>query len=455
LQDQKIASYKAGSYIYIEGDEDVESVYIVQSGHVKLMSYKHQVLMIDDDSGPGEMFGVISSLSGRPRMESAVAATDANVVIFKKSRFLLLLQQNSSIAIKLLSTYANQLRIYDTLIFPLEGRKDPLFPAEQGLFNLGRFYYQQRNYAIAAYVFERYMQIHPQGYAIKQARNFLNEMVKKNPSVIISPISDRVYRLYSDRQVVFCENEPGDELFIIKKGRVKIIKNHNDSEIVLSVLQEGDIFGELAIVSDKPRNATAVSFGPATLLPINKESLLVLMKKSPDILKRIFTAISHRVWFTIVRMEARIYKKPLTRVYAFLENKLLEDKISLKSREPHVLLFGIDELLKMTNLSSESNEHTMKEILADSNLNFNIGQIHIENPSLVSSKARYLKSRDHLYEVDETEQRPIEEFQDQQEIQDESGDLYNGFHEEAEPVEGVAKSDLFNELYREIRPDRS
>ena len=55
--------------------------------------------------------------------------------------------------------------------------------------------------------------------------------------------------------------------------------------------------------------------------------MLKLIKKSSDLLKRIFTAISQRVWFTFIRMESKFYEKPITRVYVFLENKLIEDNV--------------------------------------------------------------------------------------------------------------------------------
>ena len=84
-------------------------------------------------------------------------------------------------------------------------------------------------------------------------------------------------------------------------------------------------------------------------------------------------------------------------VLVFLENKLMEENISLKSNDPYTLNFGIDELLKMNDLSQERiGTECLNQLVGDPNLVFRFGQVIIDDPSQVSSKARYYRSRDHL-----------------------------------------------------------
>jgi CRP-like cAMP-binding protein len=403
MKEQNKTLFKAGSYIYIEGDEDIDEVYIVETGLIEFKSTNERVRTHGNNAGPGDVFGFISSLSRRPRMETAFAKINSTVITFTRERFLSLLKKNSEIAIKLLNSFADELRLYDTMIFPLDGRSDTFMSEDLQLYNLGVYYYKMNMHANAYYVLTRYKQMYPDGSDLKEALALLREIEKTGVKRIPEAVPEGIYRRYADRQIIFCEHEPGNELFIIKKGKVKIVKFHYDSEIILSVLREGEIFGELAIVSDKPRNATAVSFGATVVLPIDKDSLMKLMKKSSDLLKRIFTAISQRVWFTFIRTESKFYQKPITRIYVFLENKLIEDNVSLKSQVPHTFNFGIDELLKMTSIPLARVAAVMKELSKDQNLAFNLGLTVIDNPSLVSSKARYHRSRDHLYESDEAD----------------------------------------------------
>ncbi len=455
MNDQSKRLFKAGSYIYIEGDEDVDEVYIVEKGLVEFKSINQRVRTHGENAAPGDVFGFISSLSQRPRMETAFAKVNSSVIVFNRERFLVLLKKNSEIAIKLLNSYADELRLYDTMIFSLGGVKGVFLPEEVQLYNLGLYYNNIKQLSNAYYVFSRYMQLFPDGSNRNGARKLLAEIEKTGIRRIPEPVPDGIYRQYADKQIIFCEHEPGYELFIIKSGRVKIVKYHGDSEIILSVLKDGEIFGELAIVSDKPRNATAVSFGTTVLLPIDKDSLLKLMQKSSDLLKRIFTAISQRVWFTFIRTESKFYQKPITRIYVFLENKLIEDNVSLKSREPHIFNFGIDELLKMTNIPNDKVAAAMAELSRDQNLNFYMGQTVIDNPSLVSSKARYHRSRDHLYEGNEggiimpqQEEEP-EKAEFEEEITEDLADMRVPRREVEEMVPGPAGS-LFEELDKEL-----
>jgi CRP-like cAMP-binding protein len=453
MREQNKTLFRAGSYIYIEGDEDIDEVYIVESGLIEFKSTNERVRTHGSNAGPGDVFGFISSLSRRPRMETAFAKVNSTVITFTRERFLALLQKNSEIAIKLLNSFADELRLYDTMIFPIDGRVDSYIPEDMQLFSLGAYYRKMDMNANAYYVLTRYKQLYPDGPDMKEALALLREIEKAGIKKISEPVPEGIYRRYADRQIIFCEHEPGNELFIIKKGKVKIVKFHNESEIILSVLREGEIFGELAIVSDKPRNATAVSFGTTVLLPIDKQSLMKLMKKSSDLLKRIFTAISQRVWFTFIRTESKFYQKPITRIYVFLENKLIEENISLKSKEPHAFNFGFDELLKMTNIPTTRVAAVIKELSRDQNLAFNVGVTAIDNPSLVSSKARYHRSRDHLYESDEAglaatehpavrrepENMPVEDIYDMKVPEPKSGEETPG-----------ATSALFDELESEI-----
>jgi CRP-like cAMP-binding protein len=462
MQDQNKHVFKAGSYIYIEGDEDVDDVYIVEKGIIEFKSSNDRVRTHGNSAGPGDVFGFISSLSRRPRMETAFAKVTTSVIAFSREKFLLLLKKNSEIAIKLLNSYADELRLYDTMMFPMSGSVGAFLPEDLQFFRLGEYYYRIKTSANAFYVLTRYLQLFPEGPDRKEALKIIEEIKKTGIKTIPVPVPDGIYRRYGDRQIIFCEHEPGNELYIIKKGKVKIVKYHGDSEIILSVLKEGEIFGELAIVSDKPRNATAISFGTTEVLPIDKESLLKLIQKSSDLLLRIFTAISQRVWFTFIRMESKFYEKPITRVYAFLQNKLIEDNVSLKSREPHIFNFGIDELLKMNNVIPEKIASTTMDLTRDHNLNFYMGQTVINNPSLVTSKARYYRSRDHLYEGSENEREalsspaPAVEKYEEGRVEEHGEELFEDLADMKVPEPALPEkpsgplSSLFDELEDEV-----
>lgn len=394
---EKQSTFRKGSYIYIEGDEDADQVFIVIQGRIHFNNRNKNIKITHRDAGPGEIFGFISSLSSKPRMESAIAAEDTTVVALPSSSFLANLHGNPDLAFKVLNYFADFLRQYDDLIFADNGKED-LLPLETRLHKTGLYYYQESEYQISLYILNRLLQLFPSCQYVDSGRAMILEMENTGTRSILEPIHQGIYNVYADNQAIFCEDEPGEELFIIKEGKVKIVKYQQNTEIMLSVLKEGDIFGELAIVSSKPRNATAISFGKSVLLPINKDALAKLIQKSPPILKRIFTALSQRLWFTHIRLDSKVYRQAVTRFYAFLENKLIEENIPIQSEETYTFKFGIDELLKMNGASQARDGRAVEELLKDSNFKFNFGQIIITKPSILRQKAQYYRSRDGLYD---------------------------------------------------------
>lgn len=396
----KSHQYKKDSYLYLEGDPDNEKVYIIDSGKVKLTSSEGRIKKHKTILSSGDIFGFIGSLSKRPRLETAQVIEDAMVIPFTREQFLNLLQKNSDIAMKIINYFADELRVYDEMIFVIQNLSAAegygVLNEDDELFRLASFHLREQRPITAFYIANRYLQLYPSGNHREEISLMMADLKKNGLDTIPEPLVDGINKIYQKDMIIFCEGEPGEELYIIKEGKVKISKQNNDSDVTLSILKPGDIFGELAIVSNKNRNASAMAFETTTLLPITSKSLMKLLEQSPDILKRIFTAISNRVWFTYVRLEAALYIKPVTRLYAFIESKLLENRISANVTTSVSLNHGIDELLSMAGLNHEKHKNAVNTLVEDKNFSFNFGQIVINNPSEVIHRSHYFKKRDRL-----------------------------------------------------------
>ena len=76
---------------------------------------------------------------------------------------------------------------------------------------------------------------------------------------------------YPKDAVVFFENEEGDFFFMILEGRIKVtILGDDGREVILSMLQEGDFFGEMALLDNEPRSATAIAVEESELLSLHR-----------------------------------------------------------------------------------------------------------------------------------------------------------------------------------------
>ena len=69
---------------------------------------------------------------------------------------------------------------------------------------------------------------------------------------------------FPDNITIMAEGAPGDSLYILKKGTVQVYINapDNDEKIILSKLEEGDYFGEMALITGEPRSASIETITP-------------------------------------------------------------------------------------------------------------------------------------------------------------------------------------------------
>jgi CRP-like cAMP-binding protein len=384
-------SYRKEALIYIESDEESDEVFVLEAGDVELtgtpgMPRFRTVL------GPGDIFGFTSCLCRRPRMETAVARSDCTCAVLERERFLESVQSNPELAGRIISYFAQDLRAYDQMVAsPAEEAGAP--DEDARLFELAEHFAKRGKSAHARHALGVYQRRFPRGMHAKEAETKLAALKGGSDA----PVRQQgLSRVFSDGQMVFCEYEQGDELYIIKAGKVEILKISPPEEILLSILREGDIFGELSIVSSSPRSATAICSAETILLPVSRESLSSVFEKSPATVARILAALSQRLWFTFIRLRSRVYSNPLTRTYTLLENKLMEDRISLTGTKPYTLPLSIGEILGMAAVPSDQLDRVKDMLSDDSNLSFQFRQLTIENPSALEAKARYFRTRDHL-----------------------------------------------------------
>lgn len=96
-------------------------------------------------------------------------------------------------------------------------------------------------------------------------------------------------RLYHSGEHVFKVNAPAEGMYIIMSGSIEIYINPPESKKVLAELQEHDFFGEIALMDDEPRSASAIATSPSTLLGFFRPDLLSLMDRNPVLSSKIFS----------------------------------------------------------------------------------------------------------------------------------------------------------------------
>lgn len=98
---------------------------------------------------------------------------------------------------------------------------------------------------------------------------------------------------------IFPEESPGDKMFIIKTGSVKILKKVKGKENTLAVLNPGEFFGEMALLDGLPRSAAAKANADTTVITITRDNYMMLRQKYPQaalkIVDILIKILSHRL----------------------------------------------------------------------------------------------------------------------------------------------------------------
>jgi len=103
-------------------------------------------------------------------------------------------------------------------------------------------------------------------------------------------------RTYPRNSVILFEDDPGDALYVVAEGQVKVVLIGEDGrEVILSVMGEGEFFGEMALVDDEPRSAHVIAMEDSTLLVLRREDFQGILTQTPRIALALMRELSRRL----------------------------------------------------------------------------------------------------------------------------------------------------------------
>ena len=126
--------------------------------------------------------------------------------------------------------------------------------------------------------------------------------------------------------VLFHEGDAGENMYIIQSGRVKISKRIRGVEKTLATLAKGDFLGEMAILNDKPRSATAETLDDCDMLVIDRKTFDTLIRGNAEIAVRFIKRLADRLREANDQMEALMIKDNTSRLVSILAKHVREQK---------------------------------------------------------------------------------------------------------------------------------
>ena len=287
-------NFRKDSYILVEGKNDSDKFYIIKTGNVKCFKMNDPNNISTKTLGPGDFVGVIPCMSGHSQIENVVALTDVTCISVRKDQYSELIEKNTSVALKIIRTFAHRVRSMNEQLTQLALNSISIDSPEH-IFDVAEYYDRVRRTDIAAYAYNSYLRECPQGLKAFEAASRLNML---RSSIVAQPFTahSELVRSYKKDTMIFSESQSGSDMFIIQDGVVSISKVVDGNEVTLAMLKRGDMFGEMALLENKPRSASAIAHEDCRLMVVNRQNFDQMVGTQPQLISRLTTMLSERLW---------------------------------------------------------------------------------------------------------------------------------------------------------------
>ncbi len=389
-------SCRKGAYITTIGDHVADFFYIIRSGSVRVT----REIDIKGESKsiilkPGDFFGVVSTMSHHPHIDTAQAMEDSKIITVKRDQFQFLIQNNTAVAMNIINGFSQRVRVLNKELVLKSGTgKAEVGP--ESLFNSAEVYIKTTRYNEAYFLYKKYILENPKAPNVLKAKQRLAKLAPYAKAQIALEGDTSFVRKYPKDCMIFGEGQKGAELYIIQKGQVKISKIVNNKEIILAILKAGDMFGEMALLEDKPRSASAISYENCELMVISRSNFKKMVTEQPQIVTKLTILLAERIWGTTKLIENSNMSDYVGRLYDWLAVELEKMNISPNSKETVKFNFGINELVSIVGIPKDKIDESITELYKNHKISEKDGKIVSSDVSEIRSQCNYYKKMERI-----------------------------------------------------------
>ncbi|MBI5189722.1 MAG: Crp/Fnr family transcriptional regulator [Nitrospirae bacterium] len=197
--------------------------------------------------------------------------------------------------------------------------------------------------------------------------------------------------------LIFRENEPGQDMYIIQGGSVKITKRVRDIEKTLVVLDKGEFFGEMSILNDKPRSASAYAVEDCDLLVIDRRTFEAMIKGNPEIALRIIKKLAARLQEADHQIENLMIKDNTGRVV----NHIARLVNTAGGARGTMVELGVTEedIANMVGIPRDQVEAILAKLAKAKMVDLSTGRLVVADAEQLGRFTRYLDMKDSFGEL--------------------------------------------------------
>ncbi|MFQ5699595.1 MAG: Crp/Fnr family transcriptional regulator [Myxococcota bacterium] len=131
------------------------------------------------------------------------------------------------------------------------------------------------------------------------------------PDPVLAEICELlIERKFPKNATIFEEGASGEYMYLIQSGQVKVTKMSEDGrEKIVEMFEDGDFFGEMALMERAPRSAAVKTTRPSVLLALSRSAFLSLMRENPELPLEIIRELSHRLRETTSEVRALLFER--------------------------------------------------------------------------------------------------------------------------------------------------
>lgn len=225
--------------------EPGENLYLLEKGEVRLFRRKRVL----DIVRPGEIFGEIAAITGYPRTAWAIAITPCKALQLNPEQFRKALRETPEFALMLLNIMINRVRVTLALLARAGKLSKRIAPLESRVF----------------------------------PEKLIEEMV--------AALGNRPPTKIPAKKIITREGDSGGSMYVVLSGRVAVFVN----KVMIDNVGPGGMIGEIALVDGADRAVTALAESDVTVLPVNHDDFLMLVKSSPRFAVTMLKSVANRL----------------------------------------------------------------------------------------------------------------------------------------------------------------
>lgn len=317
----KVVPYSKGSVIFFEGDK-ADKIFILQAGSVTLTStdiITHEG--VKETLSVGQFFGLKTALSHRPRIETATATSDCQVVMLTLQEFEKNFSTNKAIISKMFGVFTKSLVEWQEKTEHFLKHEKPDMSREEKMELVAKSLFDDERYFSAQNQCEKIFRDIKEPCnktsveaLLAQAKEKLSQQevvetsfwgLDKPPVADFSaallkqfslPIFERFKKTFADGEVIISEFTKVKSFYFILDGEISVEKYINGKMKLYGMIGPGEFFGELELIEEMSRSASCIARGNVTCLKFGRENFKSVVAENGFAAMSVLKTLSNKIY---------------------------------------------------------------------------------------------------------------------------------------------------------------